>query len=76
MNHLPILHRWDEWLNMVGRGEEQAARRFWKARGTVNLVNFPSVKIQQMTTLKRRTTRRKSTFRTAAGPKFMGQKSG
>ena len=25
-NHLPILHRWDEWLNMVGRGEEQAAQ--------------------------------------------------
>ena len=25
-NHLPILRRWDEWLNMVGRGEEQAAQ--------------------------------------------------
>jgi hypothetical protein len=25
-NHLPILHRWDEWLTLVGRGEEAAAQ--------------------------------------------------
>jgi hypothetical protein len=24
--HLPILRRWDEWLTLVGRGEEQAAQ--------------------------------------------------
>ena len=29
-NHLPILRRWDEWLTLVGRGEEQAAQNLLK----------------------------------------------
>ncbi len=44
-NHLALVCRWDEWLALVGKGEEQAARALLNPRGTVNLVNFPLARI-------------------------------
>ena len=63
-NHLPILRHWDQWITLVGRGEEQAAQALLDSARHVNLVNFSSVKIQQR---RRRKKRGKSKSPNTAG---------
>jgi hypothetical protein len=58
--HLALVRHWDEWLTLVGNGEEQERRwhcsnphatnpRLTRSRSTVNFVNFPRAKILQPT---------------------------